>query len=132
MRIGSIVIMCYEFDRMLAFWSEALQYVPREPATDGWVVLRDPAGRAPHVSLNRVSKKRSGRSRLYLDLYTSDPGTRSRAARHAGRAGTPLLRSRLSDASAAYAATLDPRNVAGEAGGLSAEALPTLFDIRGV
>jgi hypothetical protein len=36
MKIGSIVIRCYEFDRMLAFWQEALHYVPREPVDDGW------------------------------------------------------------------------------------------------
>ncbi len=28
MKIGSIVIRCYEFDRMLAFWQDALHYVP--------------------------------------------------------------------------------------------------------
>ena len=44
LRLGSIVIACYEFNKMLAFWREALHYVPREPATDGWVVLRDPDG----------------------------------------------------------------------------------------
>jgi len=47
MKIGSIVVRCYEFDRMLTFWQEALGYVPREPEEDGWVVLRDPEGRAP-------------------------------------------------------------------------------------
>jgi hypothetical protein len=26
MKIGSIVIRCYEFDRMLAFWQQALGY----------------------------------------------------------------------------------------------------------
>ena len=36
MRVGSIVIRCYEFDRMLAFWQEALHYVPRAPAEGGW------------------------------------------------------------------------------------------------
>src|SRR5215203_146878 len=46
-RVGSIVIRCYEFDRMLAFWSEALGYEPREPAEDGWVVLRKPEGGGP-------------------------------------------------------------------------------------
>jgi catechol 2,3-dioxygenase-like lactoylglutathione lyase family enzyme len=71
-RIGSIVIACYEFDKMLAFWQGALGYVPREPPTNGWVVLRDPERRGPNVSLNRVAKKRTGRSRLHLDLYTSD------------------------------------------------------------
>ncbi len=72
MKIGSIVIACYEFDKMLAFWQEALHYVPREPAKGGWVVLRDPEGRSPNVSLNQVPKKRSGRSRLHLDLYTNN------------------------------------------------------------
>jgi hypothetical protein len=72
-RIGSIVIRCYEFDKMMVFWQEALHYVPREPAEAGWVVLRDPAGRGPNLSLDRVPERRSGkRSRLHLDLYTSD------------------------------------------------------------
>jgi catechol 2,3-dioxygenase-like lactoylglutathione lyase family enzyme len=73
MRIGSIVIRCYEFDKMLAFWQEALYYVQRETAKDGWVVLRDPEGTGPNVSLDRVSERRSGkRSRLHLDLYAND------------------------------------------------------------
>ncbi len=72
MKIGSIVIDCNEFDKMLAFWQESLHYVPREPAKGGWVVLRDPDGRNPNISLNQISKKVSGRIRLHLDLYTSD------------------------------------------------------------
>jgi hypothetical protein len=32
MKIGSIVIRCYEFEKMMVFWQEALHYVPREPA----------------------------------------------------------------------------------------------------
>lgn len=73
MKIGSIVVHCYEFDRMLAFWQEALHYVPREPAKSGWVVLRDPKGKGPNLSLNKTSEKRSGkRSRLHLDLYTTN------------------------------------------------------------
>jgi hypothetical protein len=73
MKIGSIVIRCYEFGKMLAFWQEALHYVPREPAKDGWVVLRDPDGSGPNMSLDKVPEKRSGRrSRLHLDLYTNN------------------------------------------------------------
>lgn len=73
MRIGSIVISCYEFDKMLAFWQEALHYVPREPAKGGWVVLHDPAGKGPNVSLDQVPGRRTGkRSRLHLDLYTDN------------------------------------------------------------
>ncbi len=73
MKIGSIVVRCYEFDKMLAFWQEALHYIPREPAKNGWVVLRDPEGRGPNLSLDRVPEKRSGkRGRLHLDLYANN------------------------------------------------------------
>jgi catechol 2,3-dioxygenase-like lactoylglutathione lyase family enzyme len=75
MKIGSIVVRCYEFDKMLAFWQEALGYVPREPEEDGWVVLRDPEGRSPNVSLERVPEpfEPLGKtSRVHLDLYTTD------------------------------------------------------------
>jgi hypothetical protein len=73
LRIGSIVFRCLEFERMLAFWQDALHYVPREPAQDGWVVLRDPDGQGPNVSLERVAHRRTGmRNRLHLDLYTHD------------------------------------------------------------
>lgn len=58
---------------MLSFWKEALYYIPREPASDGWVVLRDPQGKNPNISLNKVPERRSGkRSRLHLDLYTDN------------------------------------------------------------
>ena len=75
MKIGSIVIRCYEFDRMLAFWREALHYLPREPVDDGWVVLCDPAGRGPNMSLEKIPEpfETIGRtSRVHLDLYTDD------------------------------------------------------------
>ena len=72
-RIGSIVIRCREFEKMLRFWQEALHYVPKEPPKGGWVILRDPSGRGPNVSLDHVDEKRVGRrSRLHLDLYTED------------------------------------------------------------
>jgi len=73
MKIGSIVVRCFEFDKMFAFWQEALHYVPREPAKSGWVVLRDPQGKGPNLSLDKFPAKRSGkRSRLHLDLYTNN------------------------------------------------------------
>ena len=72
MRIGSIVIHCYEFDRMLAFWQSALHYVPRAPASNGWVVLHDPEERGPNLSLQARDKRSERRSWLHLDLYTHD------------------------------------------------------------
>ena len=72
MKIGSIVIDCNEFDKMLAFWQDMLHYVPKYPPKDGWVILRDPKGKNPNVSLNKISKSVKGRIRLHLDLYTDD------------------------------------------------------------
>src|ERR1051326_2179389 len=73
MKIGSIVIRCYEFDKMVAFWQEALHYQPREPSDGSWVVVRDPAGKGPNISLQRVPERHTGkRRRLHLDLYTDD------------------------------------------------------------
>lgn len=72
LKIGSVVIDCSNFDRMLVFWQEALHYVPREPARDGWVVLQDPDGRNVNVCLNQVPEKPLGKNRLHFDLYTND------------------------------------------------------------
>jgi catechol 2,3-dioxygenase-like lactoylglutathione lyase family enzyme len=73
LKIGSIVIRCYEFDKMFAFWREALHYVTTAPPEGGWVILRDPEGSGPNVSLDQIKERRSGkRSRLHLDLYSTD------------------------------------------------------------
>lgn len=72
MKIGSVVVDCNDFDRMSAFWAEALHYVPREPAEDDWVILRDPDGIDVNVSLQKVPERASGKNRLHFDLYTSD------------------------------------------------------------
>lgn len=73
MKIGSIVIRCFEFDKMLAFWQEALHYVPKEPPKGGWVILRDPDETGPNVSLDQCPERRLGRrSGLHLDLYAAD------------------------------------------------------------
>ncbi|MGA2875583.1 MAG: VOC family protein [Nitrososphaerales archaeon] len=72
MRIGSIVIDCFEFDKMMTFWEETLHYTHNEPVEDGWVILRDPKGRGPNVSLNKVSRRPSTRNLIHFDLYTND------------------------------------------------------------
>jgi len=74
LKIGSVVIDCINFDEMLAFWQEALHYLPRKPAKDGWIILRDPDRRNVNVSLNQVlvSEKLMGRNWLHFDLYTND------------------------------------------------------------
>ena len=72
-RIGSIVIRCFEFDKMLGFWQEALHYTPKYPPEDGWALLHNPEGGGPNLSLDRAPSKRPGkRSWLHLDLYAVD------------------------------------------------------------
>jgi len=73
MKIGSIVIRCYEFDKMVAFWKEALHYQWKEPPKGGWVILRDPEGKGPNISLDQTPQLHTGkRSKLHLDLYAQD------------------------------------------------------------
>ena len=72
MHVGSVVIDCNDFPRMLAFWQAALRYVPRDPPEEGWAVLCDPNGGNVNVSLQRVPEPRVGKNRLHLDLYTAD------------------------------------------------------------
>ena len=75
-RVGSIVIRCSRFDEMRAFWQAALGYVPREAPQDGWVVLTDPTGTGPNLSLERVDTSIAPApdelSAIHLDLYTAD------------------------------------------------------------
>jgi hypothetical protein len=79
LRIGSVVIDCSDFEKMMAFWQEALHYIPGRPPTDDWVILRHPEGANINVSLQKVPEKRLGkgrsrigRNRLHFDLYTPD------------------------------------------------------------
>lgn len=75
-QVGSIVIRCHRFDAMLEFWSRALGYRPREEPEPGWVVLVDPAGRGPNLSLDRVAEPLAppfeAESAVHLDLYTTN------------------------------------------------------------
>src|SRR3990172_2466350 len=70
-RIGSIVIDVNDFARMVAFWQGGLRYVPKYPPTpeDPFVILKDPAGKGPNVSIDQMPPERG---RLHLDLYTND------------------------------------------------------------
>ena len=71
-RIGSVVIDVKDFSRMMAFWKDALGYRPkREPTPDDpFVILKDPEGKGPNVSLDGMEPYRNV---LHLDLYTEDP-----------------------------------------------------------
>lgn len=72
--IGSIVIRCFEYERMVAFWKAALRYeVEHADPSGGFVILRDPDRRGPNVSIDQAPERRSGRrSWIHLDLYTTE------------------------------------------------------------
>ncbi len=66
-KIGSIVIRCFEFEKMMEFWQAALGYVPVRPESGGFVILRDPGGTGPNLSLDKAPEKRTGkRSWIHL------------------------------------------------------------------
>ncbi|MGA7861565.1 MAG: VOC family protein [Thermoplasmata archaeon] len=71
--IGSIVVDCSDLPRMIAFWQEALHYVPRDPPEPDGVVLKDPEGRGPNLSLNLTPEGPLDDYRIHLDLYSSAP-----------------------------------------------------------
>ncbi len=53
---------------MIEFWQKALAYVPREPPSGGWVVLKDPAGNGPNLSFQARDRPPARRGWLHLDL----------------------------------------------------------------
>jgi hypothetical protein len=69
MKIGSIVTHCREFNRMVEYWLEALHYISRAPAKDGWVVLCDPENKGPNLSFQTRESRAPHRSWIHLDLY---------------------------------------------------------------
>ena len=76
--IGSIVIRVDDLEKQRAFWTSALDYVPRGPEggdDEGFVLLRPRDGNGPNVSLDRVRSVLPIPPRIHLDLYTDDqPG----------------------------------------------------------
>jgi predicted enzyme related to lactoylglutathione lyase len=72
-RVGSIVLRTENIARLRTFWSEALDYVPRdEEPGDDFVVLRPREGGGPNLSLDEHAAPRSLPPRIHLDLYADD------------------------------------------------------------
>ena len=74
LHIGSIVIRVDDLPRQIAFWSAALDYVPRGKLAEGddFMLLRPRDGAGPNVSLDMVPAKVQIPPRIHLDLYTED------------------------------------------------------------
>lgn len=73
--VGSIVIRVDDLERQKEFWTEALDYVPREGDSDDFALLRPRDGVGPNVSLDQHHSTVHLPPRIHLDLYTEDqPG----------------------------------------------------------
>ena len=72
-RVGSIVLRVDDLQRQTAFWSAALDYVPRDdPASSDFVLMRPRDGVGPNLSLDRVRSEVHIPPRIHLDLYAED------------------------------------------------------------
>ena len=72
-RVGSTVLNVTDIDRAVAFWTQALGYVRRDPnGEDDFVVLASPAGDWSNVSLQQTREPKSVVNRVHLDLYADD------------------------------------------------------------
>lgn len=70
--VGSIVIRVEDLEGQVRFWSEALDYIVREPRADDFVLLGPRTGLGPNVSLDAVPAPRALPPRIHLDLYAED------------------------------------------------------------
>ncbi len=70
--IGSIVLRVDDLARQAAFWSAALDYVPRDEKSDDFVLLRPRNGVGPNLSLDRQRSTLQIPPRIHLDLYAAD------------------------------------------------------------
>ena len=72
LRVGSIVLRVDDLERQTAFWSAALDYVPRQDDSDDFVLMRPRNGVGPNMSLDRVRSTVQIPPRIHLDLYAED------------------------------------------------------------
>jgi predicted enzyme related to lactoylglutathione lyase len=70
--VGSIVIRVDDLERQKAFWTAALDYVPREGDADDFALLSPRHGNGPNISLDRVRSTLQIPPRIHLDLYSDD------------------------------------------------------------
>jgi catechol-2,3-dioxygenase len=72
LRVGAVVLRVRDLERMAAFWSAALDLVPRAEPEDDWVSLRPRTGEGVHLSLDRKRSAYDLPPRFHLDLYAED------------------------------------------------------------
>ena len=79
LRLGTTVLGVDDFGRALAFWTQALDYVPRDPVRPGadFVVLVPKAGAGAHLALDVSRTPVQEHPRMHLDLYADGPAAQA-------------------------------------------------------
>ena len=70
LRIGSVVWGVQDMGRAVTFWTQALDYRPRDEPDEDWVVLVPREGSGVQLALKRVTSPQARRH--HLDLYADD------------------------------------------------------------
>ena len=72
LRVGSVVIRVDDLEVQTAFWTAALDYVPRDLDDPDFRLLRPRDGVGPNVSLDRWHADVQVPPKIHLDLYAED------------------------------------------------------------
>jgi predicted enzyme related to lactoylglutathione lyase len=72
LRPGNIVITTTDPEGLCEFWRDLTGYELR-PLFDGYLGLRDPSGRGPHLTFQRVEVDDGPSRRCHIDFYANDP-----------------------------------------------------------
>lgn len=74
LRIGTTVMGVDDFHRAVAFWTQALDYVPKRPVgpDDDFTILVPTQGSGAHLALDTSVTPVQDHPRVHLDLYAGD------------------------------------------------------------
>ena len=72
--IGTVVVGVADLHRAVAFWTQALSYVPKREVKpeDDFMILVPAAGEGAHVALDVSESPVQPYPRIHLDLYAGD------------------------------------------------------------
>ncbi len=72
--VGTVVIGVHDLHRAVAFWTHALNYVPKREITpeDDFMILVPTTGQGAHLALDVSETPVQPYPRIHLDLYAGD------------------------------------------------------------
>jgi predicted enzyme related to lactoylglutathione lyase len=70
--VGTVMIDCNDLDRMVEFWSQALE-LEEAGRFSGYVWMSPLSENGPALAFQLVPEPREGKNRIHLDLGADDP-----------------------------------------------------------